>query len=376
MQRASSVPGPVAVAEAPRLHAVPAPVRSRGRLTDLDRAKGIAILLVVFGHLVPQEDPAGVTWYEPLRIAIYLFHMPLFMYLSGYVAFWSGAAKLPLGGWPTLVLRRAKRLLVPFFGFGCAILAAKLVAAHVMHVDNVPTSLAGGLDSLLLHTARSPAMSVWYIGVLFIYVIATPLLLRLPRLHQVPAELQLMLVAIVLYLIQAPPVFYMDRVCRFFVFFVAGGVAARAGARWWAILDQWYLPALLALVAVVSFAASGGGGVVHFNWKTDAADHFPYKTYMLASGLLAMVAFHGLARSQMVARREWLVFLGTMSFAIYLLNTICLGLTKGILLKFLSWNARDFPLIASVMMVAGVIGPIVIKRYLLRHVPALDRITD
>ncbi len=376
MQRASSIPGPVAVAEAPRIQTISAPARVRTRLTDLDRAKGIAILLVVFGHLVPQEDPAGVTWYEPLRIAIYLFHMPLFMYLSGYVAFWSGAARLTPGGWPRLVLRRAKRLLIPFFGFGCAILAAKLVASHVMHVDNVPASLGAGLDSLLLHTARSPAMSVWYIGVLFIYVIATPLLLRLPHPRQVPAELQLMLIAIVLYLIQAPAILYMDRVCRFFVFFVAGGVAARAGARWWAILDRWYLPALLALLAVVSFAASGGGGVVHFNWKTDAADHFPYKTYMLASGLLSMVALHGLARSPLVARRDWLMFVGTMSFAIYLLNTICLGLTKGVMLKFLSWNSHDFVLIASVMMAAGVFGPILIKRYLLRHVPTLDRITD
>jgi len=153
------------------------------RLTDLDRAKGIAILLVVFGHLVPQEDPTGVTWYDPLRIGIYLFHMPFFMYLSGYVTFWSGAASTAIARWPRLVLKRAQRLLLPFFGFGCFILAAKLVAVRIMHVDNVPGGLGAGLDSLLLHTAHSPAMSVWYIGVLFIYAIATPLLLRLPRLR-------------------------------------------------------------------------------------------------------------------------------------------------------------------------------------------------
>ena len=279
----------------------------------------------MFGHLVPQEDPAGVTWYDPLRIAIYLFHMPFFMYLSGYVTFWSGAATIAPSRWPGLVSRRAKRLLIPFFGFGCVILAGKLLADHFIHVDNVPHGLGDGLDSLFFHTAHSPAMSVWYIGVLFVYVIATPLLLRLPRIGRLPPEILLLLIAPAALRHRGAPDLYMDRVCRFFVFFVAGGVAARAGARWWSVLDRWHLPALLALLAVLIFVASGSA---HLDWGTDAADHLPYKGYMLAAGLLSMVALHGLARSVMVARWSWLVFVGNMCFAIYLLNTICMGLAR------------------------------------------------
>lgn len=370
MQRASSVSAPPLAEVGIPVHSVTE--RTRLRLTDLDRAKGIAILLVVFGHLVPQEDPAGVTWYDPLRIAIYLFHMPFFMYLSGYVTFWSGAATTPLNRWPRLLLKRGQRLLLPFFGFGCVILVAKLIAVHVMHVDNVPLDLGAGLDSLFLHTAHSPAMSVWYIGVLFVYSIATPLLLRLPH-SKLPAELPLLLVAVGLYLIHPPAILYMDRVCRFFIFFVAGGLAARAGARWWSLLDRWYLPALLVLLALLVFVAEGG---VRFDWAQDAADHFPYKGYMLAAGLLSMLALHGLARNATLSRWKWLTFIGNICFAIYLLNTICLGLAKGVMLKFLSWNAQDFPAIAVVMMAAGVFGPILIKRYVLRHIPPLDRITD
>ena len=372
MRKASTALGPARAAAASGRTATP-PARLQTRLLDLDRAKGMAILLVVFGHLVPQEDPAGLTWYDPVRIGIYLFHMPFFMYLSGYVTFWSGAATIAPSRWPGLVGRRAKRLLVPFFGFGCAILAGKLFADRFIHVDNVPTGLGAGLESLFIHTAHSPAMSVWYIGVLFVYVIATPLLLRLPRLGQLPAELPLLAVAVALYLIQAPPILYMDRVCRFFIFFVAGGLAARAGATWWSILDRWHLPALLALMAVLIFANSGA---VHFNWGDQADEKFPYKAYMLVAGLLSMVALHGLARSVVVARWRWLVFVGNMCFAIYLLNTICMGLAKGVALKFLSWNAQDFPLVAGIMFATGVLGPILIKRYLLPLVPPLDRVTD
>ncbi len=382
MKRASAVPGPAQADGLVLKRSVSSSPRVRTRLTDLDRAKGIAILLVVFGHLVQQEDPPGVTWYEPLRIAIYLFHMPFFMYLSGYVTFWSGAANVPANRWGILVVRRAKRLLIPFFGFGIAILIGKLLASHLMHVDNLPPSLGAGLLSLFVFTEHSPAMSVWYIGVLFIYVVATPLLLRLPRLAlpswgplragYLAPEALLLVIAVVLYAIAAPPIFYLDRVCRFFVFFVAGGLAARGGAHWWSILDRWHMPALLALVALLIYVV----GFVQFDWSDGAAGFFPYKSYMLAAGLLSMVALHGFARRSGVSRLDWLEFIGNMCFAIYLLNTIILGLTKGVLLKFLTWDAQNFPTIAAVMMIAGVAGPILIKRYVLRYIPPLDRITD
>src|SRR3954470_19981124 len=99
------------------------PVRER-RL-DLDRAKGYAILLVVAGHLVANTPPEGSGWYEPLRYALYRFHMPFFLYLRGAVAFLSGVLAPPPATWPHQMLRRSERLLLPFFGIGLLILGAK-----------------------------------------------------------------------------------------------------------------------------------------------------------------------------------------------------------------------------------------------------------
>ncbi len=359
-----------------------------GRLVDLDRAKGLAILLVVFGHLVSRTDPAGVHWYEPLRIAIYLFHMPFFMYLSGYVTFWTMTGKSRRQPWLTGVSKRARRLLIPFFGFGLFTILGKLAAVHVMHVDNVPPTGWAALDMLLIHTAESPALSVWYIGVLFVYVSATPLLLRLPAmpvpvfarrqarrlgLESIPSVAWLLPVAALLYLIQAPAIVYADRICRFYIFFVLGGLAALAGPRWWAFIDRFHAVAMILLIALVSVV---GLGWLHFDWEAGASGKLPYKGLMLVAGILSMIALHGLVRSSVVARWRWLMLLGNMCFAIYLLNTICLGLSKGVLLKFLAWDAHDFPLIAVLMMASGVLGPILIKVVVLRRVPALDRMTD
>ena len=49
------------------------------RIHWIDIAKGIAIMLVVIGHV---PDAFDAPFY---RVAIYTFHMPLFFFLSGYV---------------------------------------------------------------------------------------------------------------------------------------------------------------------------------------------------------------------------------------------------------------------------------------------------
>ena len=55
------------------------------RIDHLDIAEGIAIFLVVLGHVVLTFDTP--FW----RLAIYSFHMPLFFLVSGTVAKCRGA---------------------------------------------------------------------------------------------------------------------------------------------------------------------------------------------------------------------------------------------------------------------------------------------
>ncbi len=338
-----------------------------GRRTDLDRAKGFAILLVVFGHLVARHGPVGVGWYEPLRIAVYLFHMPLFMYLSGYVTFLSGTARTGLRAWPRLVRRRAMRLLVPFVLFGVAILLGKLLLARFLPVDNVPPDLWHGLRALVWDTDHSPATSVWYIGVLFVYCVATPPLLGLREGGIVIAT-----VAVLLYLLPLPPVLYLDRIGTYYVFFVAGGLAADAGRRWLDTIDAMWPAALGALTLAVLPVAFGW---LHFDWDA-GSQAFPYKWALLSAGLLSLPALHGLVRQGPSTGAGTLGVLGRHVFVIYLLNTVFIGLAKALLLRAVSWDGSHFLPFATVLMAAGTLGPLMTKRWVLRCLPMLDRATD
>jgi fucose 4-O-acetylase-like acetyltransferase len=358
---------PVSATLIPAAPLAAAPPQRAARRTDIDRVKGLAILLVVFGHLVARQAPADVRWYEPLRIAVYLFHMPLFMYLSGYVTFLSGAARMPLIRWPQLVRRRAARLLLPFLLFGLAVLFGKMVAARFFAVDNVPPDYLAGLRDLVWDTAHSPATSVWYIAVLFVFCVATPPLLALDR-----SRILIVAVAALLYVLPLPPPLYLDRVGTYFLFFVAGGLAADAGPRWQRCVDATWLAALALLAAVILPVSLGW---IQFEW-IEGAQGFPYKWALLIAGLLALPAMHGLVRHAGLAQSATLLTLGRYVFVIYLLNTLFIGATKAVLLKFVSWDGAHFLPFAAALMLAGTLGPILTKCWLLRRIPALDRATE
>ena len=51
---------------------------SKERSLSFDFLKGLLILLVIVGHLLPGSADVG------LRGAIYYFHMPLFLVVTGY----------------------------------------------------------------------------------------------------------------------------------------------------------------------------------------------------------------------------------------------------------------------------------------------------
>lgn len=75
------------------------------RIFYIDALKAFAILLVVMGHIsYLWTEQGGHVFYPPILV---IFHMPLFMALSGYV---TNVEKFKLG-------KRAK-LLIPFFVFG------------------------------------------------------------------------------------------------------------------------------------------------------------------------------------------------------------------------------------------------------------------
>lgn len=332
------------------------------RRLDLDRARGFAIVLVVFGHLMGRGRPEDMDWYQAAFVGLYTFHMPFFLYLAGVTAQLSGIAEAPPAGWPGLIGRRARRLLLPFVLMGVLIVAGKYLSQQVMHVDAAPEGLLQGFRDAFWNTANSPMIMIWFLWVLFFLTLGALPLLRLAGPGGAWRAAPALAVGMALFVTGLPELMYLNKLADHAVFFAIGLLAGFLGARAGAAIDRAWPPALILLLVLAGATAAG---LIDRRWA------------LLLAGLVAIPALHGLVRRLDRGELGRVLLLGRFSMAIYLFNTIFIGLAKAMLLKLgLAWTAQGATLAVPLLLAAGIAGPILLKLLVLRRLPTLDRLTD
>jgi fucose 4-O-acetylase-like acetyltransferase len=132
----------------------------------LDIAKGLAIILVVIGHVIQgsSENFDDLLWFR----VIYSFHMPLFVFLSGAVAAIAFQAhtvkdgmKAGLQQSKVKISKAAVRLLLPFVAW-CVI---NQLIYH--HSDSVMTAL--------ILAFRRPDTALWFLLAIFYCIVLAAL---------------------------------------------------------------------------------------------------------------------------------------------------------------------------------------------------------
>lgn len=125
------------------------------RIIALDIAKAICIILVVMGHYVPDNSPA---WYVLVHDVIYTFHMPLFMFVSGYVYI----ATKKRSTYGDFLLKKVRRLMVPYLTTSVMVIVIKLLTQGSMSVDN-PVTIFSFVEMFYMPVAG--LFPVVYLGV-------------------------------------------------------------------------------------------------------------------------------------------------------------------------------------------------------------------
>lgn len=142
----------------------------------LSIVQGWAILLVVIGHVSCfTYDVPGELF--PLSDAVtrfcYAFHMPLFMFVSGGLLYYSRIAK----GWGTraLYVDKFKRLALPYIFFTLFALLLKGFLGSYTKRGGVEISIGAFLDALF-DPAHGPIAEMWFVATLLWFMAMYPLL--------------------------------------------------------------------------------------------------------------------------------------------------------------------------------------------------------
>ncbi|MCD7836141.1 MAG: acyltransferase family protein [Lachnospiraceae bacterium] len=139
--------------------------QQNNRIAYIDTARGIALLMVIFGHL---KFPYITTW-------IYSCHIPLFFFLSGMV--FKGEKKT----FAQFVKKSAKSLLIPYFALGTVIWI--FLSGIYLFDPQPPQFIAGAIDTpvnmLLNFLIQRHYWTVWFLPCLFFSQIILWILLRI-----------------------------------------------------------------------------------------------------------------------------------------------------------------------------------------------------
>jgi len=160
-----------------------------------DNAKLIFIFLVVFGHMIQpfiQDSVAVHTFY----MWVYTFHMPAFIFLSGFFAKGSGSL--------TYIGRLARRLLIPYIIFQIIYTSFYIYVGKM----NVETDLF------------YPRWSLWFLLSLFCWHLLLIIYKRFPPIISIAIAIQIGI--IVGYFSEVGHTYSLSRTFVFFPFFLAG----------------------------------------------------------------------------------------------------------------------------------------------------------
>ena len=232
------------------------------RISYWDNIKGLMIVLVVFGHVLLSLPKISAVSAHTLNF-IYMFHMPVFVFISGFFGKSTHARS-----WQAL-----GKLLFLYFIF------------------NSSMGLFYGFESLLI-----PKYSYWYLLCLIVWRALTPCIAGFKR---IPFFL-LVIALFAGFFDDIDNTFSLARMICFYPYYMAGYLLSEAKAR--EVYEKPYpVRAMRGVALLVGAAILAAGLEAHFHYTESALEMFPYVNF--SSDAFARIGLYAVAFTAIWALR-------------------------------------------------------------------------
>jgi len=310
------------------------------RLVQFDFVKAIAIILVVIGHYYPSNAP---DWYIAFRSWVYTFHMPLFMFASGYIyqSFKKDERYF------SFIKKKFRRLFVPYIIVSIIIISIKLLTQRNMYVEN-SVSLETYIQIFYLPAAGYFLWFIWSLFTCFIII---------PFFKTAPSRLALLFISIILhyiYTFETIELFAINETSRNLLWFMVGTCACDYGKVLFASKFWEKYGSILKTLSVILFIIAS---ILFFNKAPNSNKIIPW---LGIAALMTISTWMVQIRTNRFTHT--LLIISSASYIIYLFHTTFEGLAKSILQKVSFFTSPNigFALGAILCILAGIIGPVIL----------------
>ena len=316
------------------------------RLLWVDYAKGVGIVLVVYGHVLREIRPVKglfnqyASFFELSDKFIYSFHMPLFFMLSGYF-FMSSLYK------KDFLLDKIRGLVYPFIIWSILQTSAEILISTMSPYTNTQTPLTELITCVII-----PRDQFWFLYALFFITMINYFLFRINAAGGIYFSTALW-VAYVLFRQFVPETF--NNTFQFLIFFNIGILFSQS-RRFILIIGQWSF----LLVGIIAFAATE-----YFYLSGISPFHSTILSKFLV-GVAGSVLVVQLSRLAIAANfLSILSYIGKRSLPIYLAHMLVASGTRIFLLKILKVDNLAVNCVAGTL--AGIFIPLFLYKVTVKN---------
>ncbi|AVQ32683.1 acyltransferase [Staphylococcus muscae] len=278
----------------------------QGRDAFFDNARAALIFLVVFGHLIhpyTSEQPFLTAIY----LLIYSFHMPAFLFISGYFA--------KNVGREGYIEKVGKKLLGPYLIFYAFFSVYYFLTGKNSSVD---------LDVF------SPVFALWFLLTLFSFNVILLVVRQFKPKYVLPIAI---LVAILSgFSTNIDGYLSWSRTLVFFPVFYIGYLLNNNFI--YTIRQKKYMP--LSLIVMVSFLIFYYFHPIDSSWLLASSPYVEMAGFDIVLSPLKRLLFYGIIFTAMMAflnltpeKHYWFTYIGSRTMYVYLLHGIFIGLIRG-----------------------------------------------
>ena len=285
---------------------------------------------------MPDDSP---NWYMAINRIIYSFHMPLFMFASGFVYY---ETKKTIK-YKDFVWNKVKRLFIPYLGVSILIIIIKLIAKGRMNVEN-PVSLSSFYEIFYLPSA---GYFLWFIYVLLMIFLVIPFFDTRKKINI------LLIVSLIILLtpITITDLFCLEQFKNHLFYFVLGcfmSLNKETYLKW-----NKNLSFLFVLVFVGLFLLKNNISIPVMQLTS--------QLLLAVLGIFITLIVSTIVEQKTERVKHLFVKIAIYSYTIYLFHTTFQGFAKSILSRiYISESTVFFVAKAFVVILSGIIGPILL----------------
>ena len=308
---------------------------SRIRLNEIDVATGIAITLVVTGHL----QDSNPNWYDVYKNTLYKFHMPFFMFISGFLLAYTNNNYSNFNNYLKFLKSKIFKFVIPYLFMSFLFLIVKILINEYSFNHEIKEAI----KDIIFSPISGPSGFMWYIYVLFQYYIFFPLV------YQFNFFKKYFFIFIIIGLILSwynpfTYIFQLSLFAKYFLFFSIGFYLALNYQVFYKILNK------LGWIFLVVFM-----GLFFY----DLINYKGVSNFLLAITSLPAILYVAIK----INKNRLIEEIGKKTFTIYLWNSAFIfGLTY--VLSFIdNVYLEHYFYYAPFIFVIGIFGPLLLRKF-------------